>query len=122
MSRMRIRGARTGHEVNRPYGTSGRAAGHFSAKVTGKTLTWTLWFNHLTGRPTVTTLNKGVRHANGRAFKALCRYRSCVSPRHGTLRLTHSQLDAMMRGQAYVNIHTMKNRSGEIRGQILRVR
>jgi uncharacterized protein YukE len=113
---------RSGHEVKGPHGTSTRAAGHFSAKVTGQTLTWTLRFHHLTGRPTVTTLNKGVRHANGPAFKSLCRYRHCASPRHGTLRLTASQLDAMKRGRAYVNIHTMKNRPGEIRGQILMVR
>ena len=95
------------------------AAGHFTAKLTGRTLRWTLTFTHLTGRPTVTGLNKGVRGTNGVAFKTLCR--NCYSPSHGTLTLTASQRDALVRGRTYVNIHTMKNRLGEIRGQINRV-
>ena len=110
---------RPGQEVTRPKGTTTRSAGHLTAKVTGKTLRWTLTFSHLTGRPTVTTLHKGVRHVNGVAFKSLC-YR-CLSPARGTVTLTASQLDAMLRGRAYVNIHTTRNKQGEIRGQITRV-
>jgi hypothetical protein len=106
-------------EVTRPSRTSNRAAGHFTAKVNGKTLTWTLTFSHLNGRPTVATLNKGARAATGAAFKSLCR--NCVSPNRGTLVLTRSQLNSMLHGQAYVNIHTLRNRQGEIRGQINRV-
>ena len=45
---------RSDQEVIRPNGVSSRAAGHFTAKVTGKTLTWTLTFAHLINRPTVT--------------------------------------------------------------------
>ena len=110
---------RPGQEIPRPHGTRVGAAGHFTAKLTGTTLRWTLTFTHLTGRPTVTGLNKGVRGTNGVAFKTLCR--NCYSPSHGTLTLTASQRDALVRGRTYVNIHTMKNRLGEIRGQINRV-
>jgi len=107
---------RAGQEVTRPRGTSSRAIGQFTAKLTGKTLRWTLTFSHLTGRPTVAGLHKGLRRTNGTAFKTLCRL--CSSPTHGTLTLTASQVDAMLRGRAYVNIHTSRNRLGEIRGQI----
>jgi hypothetical protein len=110
---------RPGQEVTRPHRTSSLAAGHFSAKVSGKKLTWTLTFSHLSGRPTVATLNKGARAATGAAFKSLCR--QCSSPNHGTLTLTSSQLDSMLRGKTYVNIHTLRNSYGEIRGQINRV-
>ena len=110
---------RAGQEVSRPKGTATRAVGHFTARVIGKTLTWTLTFSHLTGRPTVARLNKGVRGTNGLAFKVLCR--TCRSPTHGTLTLTASQLAAMLRGGTYVNIHTAMNTRGEIRGQISRV-
>jgi hypothetical protein len=110
---------RSGQEVIHPKGVSSRAAGHFTAKVTGKTLSWTLTFSHLSGRPTVTGLNKGVRGSNGVAFKTLCR--QCYSGAHGTLSLTSSQLDTLKRGRAYVNIHTKRNPYGEIRGQINRV-
>jgi hypothetical protein len=110
---------RAGQEVSRPNGLLTAAVGHFTAKVTGKTLSWTLTFSHLTGRPTVALLNKGVRGTNGAAFKVLCR--TCLSPRHGTLTLTASQLATMLRGASYVNIHTTMNTRGEIRGQIRRV-
>ncbi len=76
-------------------------------------------FSHVTGRPTAARLNKGVRGANGAAFKTLC-YR-CLSPAHGTLTLTASQRDAMRRGGTYVNVLTKRNPYGEIRGQIVRV-
>ena len=110
---------RSGQELTRPSGTSALAVGHFTAKLTGKTLRWTLTFSHLTGRPTVARLNRGVRGTNGAAFKLLCR--TCVTPSHGTLTLTASQLDAMLHHRTYVNIHTTKNARGEIRGQISRV-
>src|SRR5205823_448822 len=71
---------RAGQEVIHPKGVPSRAAGHLTAKVTGKTLSWTLTFSHLSGRATVTGLNKGVRGVNGAAFKSLCR--SCVSSAH----------------------------------------
>jgi hypothetical protein len=95
------------------------AAGHFTARVTGKTLRWTLSYSHLTGRATVAHLNKGVRGVNGVTFKTLCR--PCSSPDHGTLTLTASQLDAFLRGRAYVNFHTTRNIRCEIRGQIRRM-
>jgi hypothetical protein len=110
---------RPNQEISRPTRTSTLAAGHFTAKVAGKTLTWTLTFSHLNGRPTAVTLNKGARRATGVAFKTLCR--ECTSPRHGTLTLTASQLDALLSGGTYVNIHTVRNSRGEIRGQINRV-
>jgi CHRD domain-containing protein len=110
---------RGGQEVSRPVGMRTGAAGHFTARVTGKTLRWTLSYSHLTGRATVGHLNKGVRGLNGVTFKTLCR--PCSSPTHGTLTLTASQLDALLRGRAYVNVHTTRNTQGEIRGQIHRM-
>ena len=110
---------RPNQEVSRPYRTSSRAAGHFTAKVVGKTLRWTLTFSHLNGRPTVATLDKGARSVTGGAFKSLCR--ECYSPERGSLTLTASQLDSMLSGKTYVNIQTLRNRHGEIRGQINRV-
>jgi CHRD domain len=110
---------RAGQETTRPRGTSSGTIGHFTARLKGKTLRWALTFSHLTGRPTVTGLNKGLRMSNGPAFKTLCRH--CYSPTHGTLTLTSSQVDAMLRGQTYVNIHTVRNSIGEVRGQISRL-
>ncbi len=110
---------RPNQELARPSRTSSLAAGHFSARVSGKTLSWTLTFSHLSSRPTVATLNKGARAATGAAFKSLCR--ECGSPNRGTLTLTASQLTALLNGKTYVNIHTRRNTQGEIRGQINRI-
>jgi hypothetical protein len=111
---------RAGQEVIRPRGTSSSAAGHFTARLTGRTLSWTLTFSHLSGRPTHISLNKGIRGVNGAEFKTLCRF--CpTSAAHGTLTLTASQRDTLVRGRAYVNIFTARNKHGEIRGQITRV-
>ena len=110
---------RPGQEVVHPKRVSSRTAGHMTAKLSGKTLRWTMTFSHLTGRPNVATLNKGVRGTNGTAFKTLCRY--CVSPAHGTVTLTASQVDALLRGRTYVNVLTARNTHGELRGQINRV-
>ncbi len=110
---------RANQEVRHPQRISSRAAGRFTARLTGRTLSWTLTFSHLSGRPTITGLNRGSRGSSGVAFKTLCR--RCSSPRHGSLTLTASQRDAMVSGGTYVNIHTGRNSQGEIRGQINRV-
>jgi CHRD domain len=110
---------RTGQEVIRPKGTPASAAGHLTARLSGRTLSWTLTFSHLSGRPTVARLHKGFRGTNGVAIKVLCRY--CTSPRYGTLTLTASQRDSLLRGRTYVNVYTARNMHGEIRGQITRV-
>ena len=96
------------------------AAGHFTAKRDGQDapLDADVLAPQRPCRPSP-RLNKGVRGTNGAAFKTLCRL--CSSPTHGTLTLTASQLDAMLRGRTYVNVHTAKNTRGEIRGQINRV-
>jgi hypothetical protein len=108
---------RANQEVIR--GTSTSYAGHFTATAKGKTLTWTLSFARLSGHPTFVALSTGDRGVNGAAFKTLCR--QCVSPVHGTVTLTASQLDRFLRNQVYVNIHTPRHPLGEIRGQISRV-
>jgi hypothetical protein len=110
---------RASQELTRPIGTSSQATGRFTARLSGKTLSWSLTFSHLSSRPTSAGLQKGLRGTVGTAFKTLCR--SCYTGSHGTLTLTASQLDAMLRGRAYVNIRTARNPGGEIRGQLNRV-
>jgi CHRD domain len=109
---------RSNQEVTHPKGVSTRAAGHFTATVIGKTLTWTLTFASI-NRPSFVSLNTGIRGVNGVAFKTLCR--SCASSMRGTAALTAAQVDTLMRGGAYVNIHTLRDPAGAIRGQVNRL-
>ena len=110
---------RANQEVTYPNGNRTASIGHFTGRLSGKTLRWTLTYSHLSGRATVTRLNKGARGTNGAPFKSLCR--TCLATTRGTLTLTASQLNAMLHGTTYVNIHTAMNTRGEIRGQISRV-
>ena len=110
---------RANQEVTYPNGSRTASIGHFTGRLSGKTLRWTLTYSHLSGRPTVARLNKGVRGTNGAPFKSLCR--TCTTTTRGTLTLTASQLSAMLSGRTYVNVHTAMNTRGEIRGQISRV-
>ena len=110
---------RANQEVTYPNGKRTASIGHFTARLSGKTLRWTLTYSHLSGRATVVRLNRGVRGTNGAPFKSLCR--TCRTTTRGTLTLTASQLDAMLHGRTYVNVHTAMNTRGEIRGQISRV-
>ena len=41
----------------------------------------------------------------------------CTSPASGKVQLTGAEITAIARGNAYVNVHTLKNPGGEIRGQ-----
>jgi uncharacterized protein YukE len=109
---------RPSQEIRALHGVPSHAAGTFTARVTGKTLHWTLRYSHLSGRPTVTFLSKGFRGRTGPVIERLCR--TCLVHTHGTITLTASQLRAMMHGHSYVNVHTKKNKHGEIRGQIKR--
>jgi hypothetical protein len=43
---------------------------------------------------------------------------SVASPIKGTATLTDAQADELLAGKLYFNVHTEKNRGGEIRGQV----
>ncbi len=44
-----------------------------------------------------------------------------MSPFYGTARLTRAQLDDVLAGKWYFNVHTKANPGGEIRGQVKRL-
>jgi hypothetical protein len=109
-----------GQEVMpRPKGTQLGASGRFTVSVTGTTLKWTLTFTHLTGSATAAHIHGGVRGKAGAVLIPLCG--PCTSPQSGTGTITAAQLADMVAGKDYVNVHTAKNPSGEIRGQITHV-
>jgi len=61
---------RSDQEVGRPTRTSSLAAGHLSAKVSGKTLTWTLTFVHLSGRPSPRSTREHARGPERRSSRS----------------------------------------------------
>lgn len=105
------------YEVPKPRGFSSNAGGSFTATFDTATrqLKWRLTFHNLTGRATAAHIHAGAfRHA-GPVLVTLCG--PCVSGANGTVTLTRAQVNP--RRPWYVNVHTSRNPSGEIRGQVL---
>jgi hypothetical protein len=103
-------------EVPKPTGVSILATGRFTATLSGSKLTWKLTFKRLTGQATAAHIHIGAKGKAGPVAVPLCG--PCKSPVQGTAVLKASVISAMKKGNAYVNVHTLKNAAGEIRGQI----
>ena len=100
-----------------PKGTMAGASGTFKATLTGTKLKWTLTYKNLTGPAFAAHIHLGARGKNGMALVALCG--PCKSPISGTANsVTDDEVALMLKGRAYVNVHTKKNPEGEIRGEI----
>jgi CHRD domain len=103
-------------EVPKPKGVSVRASGRFTATLNGSKLEWKLTFEHLTGKATAAHIHIAKRGKAGPVAVPLCG--PCTSGMSRTSVVTSAQVNAMKKGDAYVNVHTVKNAAGEIRGQI----
>lgn len=106
-----------GQVVPHPKGVKAGATGTFTATLDGTVLKWKLTFTHLTGAAVAAHIHLGARGKNGIALVALCG--PCRSPMSGTANSVTDDVAALMaKGGAYVNVHTVKNPEGEIRGEI----
>jgi hypothetical protein len=111
-----------GKEVPKPSGTKAGAGGLFSAgltkKAAGGTLAWRLTFHGLTGRAIAAHVHMGKPGKAGPVAVALCG--PCRSGQRGSAKVNARTVRALLRGTAYVNVHTTKNPGGEIRGQVVK--
>jgi hypothetical protein len=105
-----------GQEVPKPTGVSLLASGRFTATLSGSKLTWKLTFKHLTGTATAAHIHLGKRGSPGPVSVPLCG--PCKSGASGIAVVKSSLVSAMKKGDTYVNVHTVKNPAGEIRGQV----
>jgi CHRD domain len=110
-----------GQEVPRPTGVRRGATGLFTATLSRQndgsgTLTWKLTFRRLTGTATAAHIHLGRPGKSGPIAIPLCA--PCTSGVTGTSPASATQVRALLRNGAYANVHTTKNPSGEIRGQI----
>ncbi|HET8893992.1 MAG TPA: CHRD domain-containing protein [Gaiellaceae bacterium] len=93
------------------------ATGFFSARLSGKKLTWKLTFSGLTGPATAAHIHMAAMGKAGNVVVVLCAS-TCKSGKTGTAMLTSGLLTALSKHLLYVNVHTAKNPNGEIRGQL----
>ena len=107
-------------EVPRPKGNVRLARGAFTAAVTKSgttgTLAWRLTFSRLSGRAVAAHIHIGALGRSGPVVVPLCG--PCRSGARRTVNLNAAALTALEAGRAYVNVHTVRNPAGEIRGQI----
>jgi hypothetical protein len=106
-------------EVPKPKAPAA-AGGSFSATVTeiGKksSVKWTLTFHGLSGKALAAHIHLAKPGAAGPVIVPLCG--PCRSGMTGRGTMTHDQGEMLERGLGYVNVHTAKNKGGEIRGQL----
>jgi hypothetical protein len=108
-------------EVPKPTGVPNGAVGLFTGKAVEMendraTLTWRLTFSKLSGRAAAAHIHLGKPGKAGGVMLALCG--PCKNGQRGAATITHAQLRTIRTGGAYVNVHSVKNAAGEIRGQV----
>ena len=108
-------------ETPKPAGVPAGAVGLFTGKAVEQgndraSLTWRLTFSKLSGRATGAHIHVGRPGKAGNVMLPLCG--PCKNGQRGAANITHAQLKTIRAGGAYVNIHTVKNAAGEIRGQV----
>jgi hypothetical protein len=103
-------------EIPKPTRVSASAGGAFRATLVGNKLSWTLTYAHLTGPVAATYLHYGSKTQTGTVLIPICT--ECRSPVHGRARITPAELKDLVEGKTYVNVDTIRNPRGEIRGQV----
>jgi CHRD domain len=109
-----------GQEVPKPTGVPRGASGKFTGTTVEKNdkvkLTWRLTWHGLSGKAVAAHIHLAKRGKAGPVKVALCA--PCTSGAHGTATIESSLEKSIEAGKTYVNIHTAKNKDGEIRGQL----
>ena len=96
----------------------GRATGIFTAKLSQRKLSWRLAYNGLSSPVVEASLHRGARGRTGPVAIRLCG--PCASGAPGTALLDAATATAVGQQRGYIELSTVKNPHGEIRGQISR--
>ena len=100
-----------------PAGAGGTFSGRSIEANGSTTFAWKLTFHGLSGKPFAAHVHLGKRGVAGAVLISLCG--PCRSGQTGKLKIAGVAETAMEKGRAYVNVHTVKNAGGEIRGQVV---
>jgi hypothetical protein len=118
-----------GQEPHRLFGNVSKAKGGFTAEVRksdqkGTELRWRLEWQGLTSRAIAAHIHLGVRGKTGSVIIFLCgtSKKPCINKRAGVAKLSQAQAQALETGNVYVNVHTKRNPTGEIRAQLRKAR
>ena len=104
----------TGSEEVPPLNVSGSGSGSFRVADDG-TITGSVTTKDVQG--TMAHIHRGAKGTNGPIIIPLDKKGDTYSVPAGR-KLTPQQLDDLKKGNLYVNVHTAKNKGGEVRGQL----
>jgi len=107
-------------KVHGPAAAGGTFTGTVKVRGTVRTLTWKLTYAHLSGAGIAAHIHKGRPGKPGPVVVTLCG--PCHLSQTGISRVSAAVVKAIKSGSAYVNVHTRRNKAGEIRGQVKVVR
>jgi hypothetical protein len=102
-----------------PVTGAGKGTATMSLDTATKTLTWTVTYSGLSGPATAAHIH-GPAAAGVNAGVLVPFTGDLASPIKGSATLTDAQISDLEAGKWYVNVHTAANKSGEIRGQLVR--
>ena len=105
-----------GAQETPPNDSKGKGEAKVAFDTESKTLIWTVTYSGLSGPATMAHFH-GPAPA-GKAAPVVVNFAPFASPIHGSTVLTQGQIDQLMNGLWYVNVHTALHPPGEIRGQV----
>jgi Cu/Zn superoxide dismutase len=93
-----------------------KASGTFHVEFKNGQACYRMSVRALGAKPIAAHIHKGKAGVSGAVIVPLCG--PCKSPVAKTVTVTSAVRNAIEHGATYVNVHTNKNKGGEIRGQI----
>ena len=99
-----------------PTDSKAKGKGDFIYDDTSKKLTWTITYSGLSDKAKAAHLHGPAKE--GENAGPMITLSPLASPIKGAAILTEDQAKALLGGNMYVNVHTVKYPDGEIRGQL----
>jgi len=113
---MKFKATLDGAQQSPPVTTKGKGTATFTFDTTKKTLSWDVKYSDLSGPATAAHIHGPA--GMGENADPVIPFKKLKSPIKGSAVLTDAQAADLEAGKYYVNVHTAKNKGGEIRGQI----
>lgn len=98
--------------------SKGTGAAVVTYDTASRKLTWKITYSGLSGPATMAHFHGPAEP--GKNAGPVVPITTLTSPMEGSATLTEAQAAELLAGKLYVNIHTAENKSGEIRGQVVK--
>ncbi len=101
-----------------PVNTAGRGEAKVTVDRATRQLTWEVGYNGLTGPVTAAHFHGPAAPGQNAGVVVPIAQGPATNPMRGSAMLTEEQMNQLLQGRWYINLHTEQNKGGEIRGQV----